>query len=236
MIGNGSIPQQNASAQAPGSRALFHSVRDIALILDKTAKPGYGVLKAGTLMGVVTGETDASHYGMLVPYAMLNASAPFNKGNAKAYLTTDFASGGATVCQVTNEDSYKLQVGDHLVMGATGETSVATGAELTGIARDLLTGIATLTFTSITLAVMTVANEAYVHVQQSDSSAPFSEAVYVLDQDIDTGVGENAAGALTSVVVSNAILYKAMLDGINGEADAYTDLGAVTDGRFVILK
>ena len=235
MALNGSLPQQNGGAQSPGSRALFHSVRDIALILDKTVKAGYGVLKAGTLMGVVTGETDADDYGKLVPYAMTNASAAQNGGNAKAYLTQDFTSTGTT-SYVTNEDSYKFTLGDHIVHGYTGGTSVATGAEITAIARSSLTGIATITHTAITSVNLTVANAAFVHAKQSDASAPFSKAVYVLDKDIDTGVGEDAKGAVSSVVVSNAVIYKAVIDGINGESAGYTDLGAVTDGRFVILK
>lgn len=240
MIGNsglgGNFPQINRGMQVGGAKSLFHSMREQALILDKVFKAGYGVLRAGTLMGVCTGATNSADYGKLVPYAMLNAAAAVNGGNAKAYLTADFASGGATTCQITNEDSYKFTLGDHLVMGATGQTSVSTGAEITGISRSTSNGIATLTFTSITSAVMTVASNAYVHVKQSDASAPFSKAVYVLDADTDTGVGVDAKGAIASVVVSNAILYAAIINNINGESAAYTDLGAVSDDRYIILK
>lgn len=233
-IGNGSTPQLNRGAQVAGARALFHSVRDIALILDKTLKAGYGVLKAGTLMAVVAGETDAADYGKLVPYAMTNASAAQNGGNAKAYLAVNYTSTGTTA-QITNEESYKFTLGDHLIMGATGETSQTCG-ELTGIARSTVTGLATLTFTAITTTAMTVANSAFVHVK-SAAADPFTKAVYLLDQDTDTGTGEDALGALSSVVVSNAIVYKAVIDGINGETAAYvTDMGGVADGRFVILK
>lgn len=234
MIGNGSIPQLNTGAQSPGSRALFYSVRDIALILDKTVKAGYGVLRAGTLMSVVAGETDAADYGKLVPYAMTNASAVQSGGNAKAYLAQDYDT-GTTTCEVTNEESYKLTLGDHIIFGATGETSL-TGGEITGLARSATTGICTITHTAVASAVFTVAGGGYV-IAKAAAAAPFSTAVYVLDQDVDSGVGADAAGALTSVVVSNAILYKAVLDGINGETAGYTtDMGGVADGRFVILK
>ena len=46
----GDIPQMNRMPEGRGSKPLFHSVRDIALILDKTVAAGYGVLRIGTVM------------------------------------------------------------------------------------------------------------------------------------------------------------------------------------------
>ena len=43
----GSIPQMIRGPEVPGLQPLFHSVRDIALVIDKTAQAGYGVLKGG---------------------------------------------------------------------------------------------------------------------------------------------------------------------------------------------
>ena len=68
----------------------------------------------------------------------------------------------------------------------------------------------------------------------AEASTPFAGAKFILDADIDTGTGEFAVGALTSVVLSNAILYTASLIGL--DAAAKTDLGSVDDGRFTILK
>ena len=47
-----SVPQMNRYPEGAGIKALFHSVRDIALIIDKTVQAGYGYLKAGTVMAV----------------------------------------------------------------------------------------------------------------------------------------------------------------------------------------
>jgi len=107
----GSIPQHNRVPEGLGIRPLFHSVRDIALILDKTVKAGYGVIKSGTIMSV------CSITGNLVPYAQTNADE--NDTNAKSYLVASPGS-AATVCNVGIEDSYKFQVGDSLVMDGSG--------------------------------------------------------------------------------------------------------------------
>ena len=218
----GSIPQLNRSGQVPGSRALFHSVRDIALILDKTVKAGYGYLKAGTVMAVNTAD------GKLVPYP--EAAADSNEGNGKAYLVADVSS-GATSVQVTAEESYKFEVGDSLVLMSDGGTAEDLGA-ITAVSIGA-NGIATVTITNAASADHTVADSVHVYCK-SDTSDPYAKAKYILDQDINTGTGSEALGANTSVVVSNAVLYTAVL--VNLDAAAIADLGVVSDGRFTILK
>jgi hypothetical protein len=74
-----------------------------------------------------------------------------------------------------------------------------------------------------------------VFVKSADeASTPFAGAKFVLDADIETGKGEFAIGALTSVVLHNAVLYTASLIGYDSAAK--TDMGTVDDGRFTILK
>ncbi len=329
----GSIPQINRGPLSAGIRPLFHSVRDIALILDKTVKPGYGFLKAGTVMA------ECAAKKMLVPYPVANANE--NPTNAKAYLVASAAS-AATSVYVGIEDSYKFQIGDSLIIDGSGagvaeiqsivcETPWATGSVYTithgstvlaatqGATQTLagivavfqaLPGYAAAPFTitagsdaltltwktigvvstlasmvkdageavaatrtttgvdyqqgalsaedlgaitaidrtavngtqakiTFTTAITTYANFsttyfANVYVKGGDAATPFTKAECILDADIDTGTGENAVGALTSVVLSNAVLYTASLIGL--DAAAITDLGAVTNGRFTILK
>lgn len=219
----GSIPQLNRSGQTPGIKPLFHSVRDIALIIDKTCKAGYGYLRAGTIMCINTADED------LVPYP--EADEDVNVGNAKAYLTVDSGSANATV-EVTNEESYKFAVGDSLIINDDTTTAEDLGAIVSIVPGT--NGIAVITVTDdIGATSFTTARDAYVTCK-SDTSAGFTKAAYILDQDVNTGIGEDALGAITSVVISNAVLYSASM--VNSDSAARTDLGTVSDGRFLILK
>ena len=219
----GSIPQLNRSGITPGTKALFHSVRDIALIIDKTCKAGYGYLKAGTVMGINSADDD------LVPHP--EAAFATNVVNGKVWLVADTGSAASTL-EVLNTEAYKFAVGDSLVI--VDDTTAA--EDLGAIVSIVLgaNGIAVITITTVIGGTAyTVANTASVCCK-TDTSAGFTKAVYVLDQDINTGTGEDSLGANTSVVISNAVLYSAAMDNL--DAAAITDLGVVSDGRFAILK
>ncbi len=220
----GSTPQFNQSGMTPGQKALFHSLRDIALIIDKTAKAGYGYLQAGTLMGVNSAD------GFLVPYP--EAVAADNNGNAKAFLVVDTGA-TATTLQVLGSEAYKFAVGDALVVVDDTTAAEDLGA-IVSIAISETTGLALITVTdAIGGTAYTVARNGSVYCK-TDSAAGFSKATYIMDQDVFTGDGEDALGANVSVVLSNAVLYTAALP--NSDAAALTDLGAVADGRFTVLK
>lgn len=334
MTTYGSTPQINRSGITPGIKPLFHSVRDIALILDKTVKAGYGVLKVGTLMAINSADSK------LIPYPQANANE--NLTNAKAYLA-DSLTDADTSLFVNIDESYKFAVGDSLILDGSGAGTTeiqslaaatpwatgsiyilahtASGTELTATmgATETLAGLVTLlladpgyaaapftitagtnaltltwktigvqtlstyvkdegstvtasrsttgtdydqdtiaaedlgaitaidrtarnstlakiTFTTgvTTAANFTAIYSGCVYCKGGDSSTPFTKAEYILDKDIDTGVDVLAKGAITSVVVSNAVLYKANLVGY--DSAAATDLGTSEDGRFVILK
>lgn len=220
----GSTPQYDQSGMTPGQKALFHSLRDIALIIDKTAKAGYGYLQAGTLMCVNTAD------GLLVPYP--ETTAVDNNGNAKAFLVADTGATATTV-QVLGSEAYKFAVGDSLVCVDDTTAAEDLGA-ITDITISETTGLATITVTTaIGGTAYTVARNGHVYAA-SDASTPFAKAMYVMDQDVNTGAGETALGANVSVVLSNAVLYTASLP--NSDAAALTDLGATTDGRFTVIK
>jgi len=332
----GSMPQVNRVPQGPGIKPLFHSQRDIALILDKTVKAGYGVVRAGTIMAI------CSATGNLYPYPETDADENFT--NAKSYLVAN-PGDGAVVCNIGIEDSYKFQVGDSLIMDGSGagvaevqeiaildaaittgdvwtleigdvtlvatigatetvvglttllkadSTYAASGITITETANTkiiltwtaaagAISGLATITeaedgateatettpgvdyqqgalaaedlgaITAIdrtavnstqaqitfTTAITTYGNftSTYfgnVYVKGGDASTPFTKAEAIIDADVDTGTGEFAIGALTSIVLSNAVLYTASLIGL--DAAAIVDLGSIDNGRFTILK
>ena len=220
----GSTPQYDQSGMTPGQKALFHSLRDIALIYDKTAKAGYGYLQAGTIMGINTAD------GFLVPYP--EAVAATNAAAAKAFLAADTGA-TATTLVIQGSESYKFAVGDALVIVDDTTAAEDLGA-IVSIVISATTGLATITVTdAIGGTAYTVARTGSVYCK-SDAAAGFSKAAYIMDQDVFTGEGESALGANVSVVVSNAVLYTAAIP--NSDSAALTDLGAITDGRFTVLK
>jgi hypothetical protein len=224
----GSIPQHRQPVEAPGWKALFHSEREIALILDKTVKQGFGVLKAGTLMSLVNGGDQ------LVPYPTTD---PDNIVAARAFGLADIGSTDDAI-NVTMEDSYKFSVGDVVMLANNnGGGDFHDGGAITAIDRTTYPNYAVITFTTAldTNVNMTVANAVNIYHKGDTAESDGVEANYILDKDIDTGAGEKAAGGLASVVVSNAVLNYGNL--INLDAGAIVDLGAVADGtRFLILK
>lgn len=226
---HGATPQMNRMPETAGQRPLFHSVRDIALILDKTLQGGYGVLKAGTILA------ENSVSGLLVPY-ITDDYDDTNVG--RAFLVANQSNGTAT-CNVTIADSYKFQVADNLMLvyGDPGSpTPYHDGGAIISIDRTTYAAHAVITFTNVTThANFTTANLANCYVK-AGSATKYSTAKYILDKDVDTGSGEYTAayGGNASVVMSNAILYVNNLTGY--DSSALTDLGATADGRFLILK
>ena len=220
-----SIPQMNRYPETEGIKALFHSKRDIALIIDKTVAGGYGYLKAGTVMAVDTTT------GKLVPYVPISTAVVLGADSAIGVspVVKDSTSGHIFT---SIDDSYKYALGDTLELENDSDEGPVEAAVITDIDRTTSTIMADITTTAFSHGNFTVAKSSYCY-PKTYASDPYTLAAYILDKDIDTGVGELAAGALTSVVVSNAVLYKNSL--INLTAAAITALGVV-DGRFFIMK
>jgi len=226
-MANGSTPQINRSGETPGPKRLFHSVRDIALIKDKTIDPGYGVLLAGTVMGVNTVGSN------LVPYVPI-ALAAYGKFPLAPSLA-DMSSTADTI-SVPLDTIKRFTVGAKLILVRNNSGTMAYsdgGAIISAVKTTDYSALITFTDALSTDANFTVANFASCFVE-SDASSPYSTAVYILDKDTDTGKGEDAKGANVSVLISNAILYTTSL--VNADAAALTDMGAVTDGQHTILK
>jgi hypothetical protein len=228
----GSTPQLNRGPEGPGHKALYYSIREIALIKDKTAQPGYGVLRAGTIMAENISALTTGGKGMLVPCA----TTLFDTGDVgRAFALVDVAT-GVDVINVTMEDSYKFKVGDDLILANNdGGGEYGNGGAIISIDRTTKPHYAIITFTTgIATANNTVAKACCCYVEAGLIAVKFSDAKYILDKDIDTGVGEIAKGAITPVLLSNAILYTNSL--VNFDAAAKTALGTVDDGQHTILK
>ena len=227
----GSTPQLNRGPQVPGYKALYYSLREIALIKDKTVQAGYGVLRAGTIMA--ENISAAGGKGKLVPYVL----AAYDKGDVgRALALADIPSTGGAgelTINVLMADSYKFVVGDDLII-ANDSAAIHEGGAIASINRTAHPHYATITFTTgiVSDATYTIANNCCCYVEAG--TTPFSIAKFILDKDIDTGVGEIAQGAITPVLISNAILYTNSL--VNCDAAAKTSLGTVDDGQHTILK
>lgn len=225
-----STPQMNRYAEIPGIKAIFHSVREIALILDKTISAGYGYLKAGTVMATNISTGGAGGYGKLVPFVPLSGDVVLGEVSAIGVSPVVLDS-IANHIYVSLQDSYKYAVGDFLWADNDSDEGPISGGVISVIDRTTSTIYADITVAALTETNVTVAKKSYVYTMAGAGGN--NEATYVLDQDIDTGVGSEALGALSSVVVSNCILYKNSMINLTDEAIA--DLGVV-DGRFFIMK
>ena len=231
QFGGNNYPFKYQGPEVRGARLVYHSDPQFALVLGKNLAAGFGVLLAGTVMAVNT--SAAGNVGKLLPYVK-TPTAAVQDDAAKAYVVADVANTGTTV-KVSLNDSYRFVVGDDIMFCAYSSGVIYhNGGAITAIDRTTIPGVATITFTTaVAVATLTVANATAVY-PESGVSTKFCKAKYILDQDVDTGAGAGCVDALSSVVISNAVLKKELL--INYDSAAETDLGSVTDAGFVILK
>jgi len=223
----GSIPHMVRNGEGPGYKRLYYSRREQALIKDKTIAPGYGVLRAGTIMA--QNISAAGNTGLMVPYVPVFGNVVF--GSDSAVGSAPMLANGATgFLYVSNADALKFVVGDDVYYQNTAGDGLVDCGTITAITEGPL--YATIACGAYTATNATVAKGGYVFVKAG--AAPFSVAKYILDKDVDTGTGANAQGALAPVVLSNCILYKASL--INATAEALTALGGIEDGPHIIFK
>ncbi len=223
----GETPYVVHSAETDYKR-LFYSRPEQALIKDITLAPGYGILKAGTILAL--NKSAAGNYNKYVPYNPTTPSSADPNQVGRAFLI-DTPSG--TSVNVIMADSYKFAVGDDLIIDDTGTTAENLGA-ITAIDRTTYNHIATITVTATISGTFTVSENGWVAVEAGDNTNNYSDAVGILIASVDTGTGENAKGAVAPMLISNAILYYGLLTNI--DAAAITDLSASYDVRFLYLK
>lgn len=212
-------------------KRVFYSDIEKALTREVFIPAGYGYLKPGTVLAEITSESTNRSYNF-VPYSFEDPSSDINNFHG-AYLLIDGAA--STAVHVTLNDSYKFAVGDHLMAmdsDTYGASAVDLGA-ITAIDRTTYPNKAVITVTNNVTTDITVANNGAVAIQ-TYATAPFVKAVGFLFGGVDTGIGENAAGAQGVIVLSNAMLYKGLV--FNYDSEAKTDLGNIESGQFIILK
>jgi len=219
----GYAPQQNLSGYTRmEEKKLFHSRRDVALLLDKTVRGGYDGLEMGTVMAV------DQNSGLLTPYVPDTIST---EDVGRVFLLNDIAT--AATFDVILAASYKFEVGDVIVLTDTGGSYEE--ATISDIDRVTYQHKAVITLSAAIAGSFSVANNANAYLKAEDaSSGKRSVAKYVMDQNVYTGVDNPDPGALTSVVLSNAVIYQSGCVGM--DATAMSDLGVVEDGIFYVIK
>jgi len=205
-------------------KRLFYSPVGIALTLPITIGPGYGVLKAGTLMS--KNDSAAGNYGKYVPYDTHGTITGAENCPSRAYIVTDGAADN--YAYVTMDDSYKFIVGDDLI-AYDGNTSspVAVGA-ITAIDRTTYAHMAKITGSANLTSGITTAQFGYVECEGADT------ADGVLMNTVDTGKGSTAQGAVANLIIGNAILYRAAI--VNYDSNAASDLTLTVSGPYLIFK
>jgi hypothetical protein len=156
-----SIPQMTRYPEGKGIKPLFHSVRDIALILDKTVQGGYGYLEAGTVMAI--NKSTAGNGGKLVPYVPLSGDVVLGTVSAVGIVPV-VANSIAEHVYVSIEDSYAFAVGDELYADNDSDEGPTSGGAITAIDRTTSTLYADITLTSFAHTNFTVAKKSYVYV------------------------------------------------------------------------
>jgi len=218
----GYIPQVNHTGYTEfRERRLFFSQREMGLFIPKTVRGGYGEIPAGTVMA-----EDVTS-GFLVPYIPDTTSVD---DLGRVMLVSDNIT--ATTFVIWKEDSGKIKTGDVIVLsdsdGAWEEATVSTVLPL-----DSRRHTVTLTGATTTVGGFTVAKSASCWLKAGTANKR-STAKYIIDQDTFSGEADNPNGALTSVFVSNGILYKDACTGL--DSTAITALSGVVDGNLVIFK
>lgn len=206
-------------------KRLYKSPREIALILDKTLRAGYGVLEIGTVLAI-----DENNNNQLVPYTPDSISTT---DVSRVFLLNDCDT--ADNFYVDMRESYKLAVGDNIVL--TDSDGAYETEEIDAIDRTSSDVKAKITLTAATAGTFEISKDANCYIEASDDgdSNKCSTAAYILDMEVDTGAGARAEGGLGSVLVpaGNAIIYKDALPNIDSTAE--TSLGLTEDGAYYLV-
>lgn len=209
---------------------IYFSRPEIALVVDVSIQAGYGLLEGGTILA--KNLSAAGNKGKYVPYNPTLFTGVENHPG-RAYLVS--ASGTtASILYVTLNDSYKFIVGDDLAI-KDNVTAAENLGKITAIDRTTYPHMAAITVTTATGGTsFTTARKAYVCVEAGTGTNYYSDAVAILAKTVDTGTGVNAQGAVSPIILSNAVLYEGMLTNL--DTAAKTALGVTSFGQFAVLK
>lgn len=210
---------------------IYYSEPEAALKVPVTVQSGYGTLKKGTVLALNKSNLTTGGKDQLVPYNPTTFTGAENHPG-RAYLVADVAA-SAYVAYVTMDDSYKFKVGDDLIINDDNTTAENLGA-VTAIDRTSERQRAKITFTTATTGTFGTANKAYVAVEAGDNTNNYSDAVGILEKSVDTGTGENAKGAVATMILGNCVLYEGLMTNLDSAAK--TDLSATSFGQYAYIK
>ena len=223
---SGDIPQQTIKGfTARFEKRLYKSLREQAILTDKSLQKGYGWLERGTVLAINFNDSS-----QLVPYTPDTIAYT---DISRVFFLTDLTA--STTFYVDLLESYKLTAQDIIVLSDTGgtyETETIASIDRTTYA-DIGRALVTI---SACAGTFTVANKACCWVKagtQADANK-CSLASYILDMDIDTGAGEFGKGGLGTVILTNALIYQDACVGMDDTALA--SLGFTEEGLYYLIK
>ncbi len=227
----GDTPHILGSVQRDYKR-LYYSEPSAALKVPITLQAGYDLLESGTALAKNISAGSAGGKDQIVPYNPTVFDGTENSPG-RAYLVADNAGSAYTV-NVTIEDSYKFKVGDDLIINDNNTAAENLGV-ITAIDRTTYRNYAVITHTTVAGATpFTTARFGHVLVEAGTGNN-YSDCVGILEKSVNTGVGENAKGAVATLILGNCVLYEGLLT--NFDAAAKTDLSTATSfGQFVYIR
>jgi len=202
-------------------RRLFYSDEAVALMVPITLSPGFGVLKAGTALAINTSALATGNTAKYVPY---NPTAHLGSEDApvRSYLVQNSTNSADVYIRI--EDSYKFKVGDDIIIDNDTASGENLGA-ITAIDRTTYSHMAKITAsTPVSGTAYTTATFSFIAPEGCDT------CVGILSKSVDTGTGENAAGANAGMLLKNYVLYTAGL--INVDSAAIVDLSLTVLGQY----
>lgn len=213
-------------------RNLYYSEPMAALKVPVTLQSGYGLLKIGTALSKNLSALTTGGKDQLLPYNPTTFTGA-EKHPGRAYLVADSGTVNKLL-YVSQEDSWKFKVGDDVCINSTGVAAENLGA-VTAIDRttDLSRALITVT-TNIGGSSFTVAEKACIFVEAGISANNYSDGVGILEKSVDTGVGENAKGAVATLILGNCVLYEGLLTNV--DAAFRTDVSAAQFGQYMYIR
>jgi len=223
------IPQVVHGVQYDYKR-LYYSNPDAALKVPVTLMAGYGIIEQGAMLA--KNLSAAGKAGLLLPYnPTLFTGAEDHPG--RAYLVANTGTTDKFV-YVTQDDSYKFNVGDDLIINDNTTAKENRGA-IVSIDRTSEQHRALITFTvAIGGVAYTTARKAYVCVEAGVATNNYSDCVGVLEKSVDCGTGINSAGAVATLILGNVVLYEGTLALL--DAAAKVDISATSFGQYMYIR
>ncbi|MHC5214034.1 MAG: hypothetical protein ACYSOO_05545 [Planctomycetota bacterium] len=213
-------------------RNLYYSEPMAALKVPVTLQSGYGLLKIGTALAKNLSALTTGGKDQLLPYNPTTFTGA-EKHPGRAYLVAD-SGAAATILYVSQDDSWKFKVGDDVIINDDTTAAENLGA-VTAIDRTTDLSRAAITITTQTGGTsFTVARKANIFVEAGTSGNNYSDGVGILEKSVDTGTGENAKGAVATLILGNCVLYEGLLTNV--DAAFRTDVSAAQFGQYMYIR